>query len=70
MLEAFSDWVREFDVDGFRIDAVWGIKERNPEWLAHFVHAMRCLKPDMLLIAEASADAWRQMLDFRGVAPA
>ena len=36
MMEAFSYWVREFDVDGFRVDAVWGIKERNPEWLTAF----------------------------------
>jgi cyclomaltodextrinase / maltogenic alpha-amylase / neopullulanase len=55
MLDAFAYWVREFDVDGFRIDAIWGIRERNPEWLALFVREMRRLKPDMLLIAEASA---------------
>ena len=30
MIEAFAYWVREFDVDGFRVDAVWGIKERKP----------------------------------------
>jgi glycosidase len=55
MLEGFTYWVREFDVDGFRIDAIWGIKERNPEWLALYLREMRRLKPDMLLIAEASA---------------
>ena len=55
MLEAFASWVGEFDVDGFRIDAVWGIKERNPEWLTRLVREMKRLKPDSLLIAEASA---------------
>jgi cyclomaltodextrinase len=55
MLEAFAYWVREFDVDGFRIDAVWGIKERNPEWLDRFLAEMNRIKPDTLLIAEASA---------------
>ena len=55
MMEAFSFWVREFDVDGFRVDAVWGIKERNPEWLTAFLAEMNRIKPDALLIAEASA---------------
>jgi cyclomaltodextrinase len=55
MMEAFSSWVREFDVDGFRVDAVWGIKERNPEWLTAYLEEMNRIKPDSLLIAEASA---------------
>ncbi|HLL49420.1 MAG TPA: alpha-amylase family glycosyl hydrolase [Thermomicrobiales bacterium] len=55
MLEAFSSWVRELDVDGFRVDAVWGIKERNPEWLTEYLEEMNRIKPDLLLIAEASA---------------
>jgi glycosidase len=55
MLEAFSSWVRERDVDGFRVDAVWGIKERNPEWLTEYLEEMNRIKPDLLLIAEASA---------------
>ncbi len=55
MMEAFSYWVREFDVDGFRVDAVWGIKERNPEWLTAYLAEMNRIKPDSLLIAEASA---------------
>ncbi len=32
MIEAFSYWVREFDVDGFRVDAAWAIQERRPEF--------------------------------------
>ena len=55
MLEAFRFWVREFDVDGFRVDAVWGIKKRRPEWIADLLVEMYRLKPDLLLIAEASA---------------
>jgi glycosidase len=55
MMEAFSYWVRELDVDGFRVDAVWGIKERNPEWLTAFLAEINRIKPDSLLIAEASA---------------
>jgi cyclomaltodextrinase len=55
MMEAFSYWVREFGVDGFRVDAVWGIKQRNPEWLTAYLAEMNRIKPDSLLIAEASA---------------
>jgi len=55
MMEAFSYWVREFDVDGFRVDAVWGIKQRNPEWLTAYLKEMNRIKPDSLIIAEASA---------------
>ncbi len=55
MLEAFTYWVREFDVDGFRVDAVWGIKERQPAWIDAFLAEMNRIKPDTLLIAEASA---------------
>ena len=55
MLAAFAYWVREFDVDGFRIDAIWGVRERNPEWLALLVRELRRLKPEVVLIAEASA---------------
>ncbi|MBW3633006.1 MAG: alpha-amylase [Chloroflexi bacterium] len=55
MMEAFAYWVRDFGVDGFRVDAVWGIKERNPEWLTAYLEEMNRIKPDSLLIAEASA---------------
>lgn len=54
-LEAVVHWVRDFDVDGLRIDAVWGIKERCPAWLAELVAEVRRIKPDALIIAEASA---------------
>ena len=55
MLEAFAYWVRELDVDGFRVDVAWGVKERAadfwPEWRAH----LKAIKPDLFLLAEASA---------------
>lgn len=53
--DAFAYWMCEFGVDGFRIDAVWGIRQRNPEFLASLVQALREINPDVLLIAEASA---------------
>ncbi len=53
--DAFAYWMREFGVDGFRIDAIWGIRQRNPAFLASLVQALREINPDVLLIAEASA---------------
>ncbi|MFN8660514.1 MAG: alpha-amylase family glycosyl hydrolase [Thermomicrobiales bacterium] len=53
--DAFAYWMREFGVDGFRIDAIWGIRQRNPQFLAALVQALRAINPDVLLIAEAGA---------------
>lgn len=55
MTEAFAYWVREFDVDGFRVDVAWGIRERNPEYWPRWRAALKRIKPDVLLLAEASA---------------
>src|SRR5207248_207469 len=32
VLEAFAYWLREFDVDGFRVDASWGVTQRAPDF--------------------------------------
>ncbi len=55
MTEAFSYWVREFDVDGFRVDAAWGIKLRCPDYWPEWRRELKRIKPDLLLLAEASA---------------
>ena len=55
MLEAFSYWVREFDVDGFRVDACWGVQERRPDFWPEWRRELKRIKPDLLLLAEASA---------------
>ncbi len=55
MIEAFSYWVREFDVDGFRVDAAWGIRQRKPDFWPRWRAALKRIKPDLLLLAEASA---------------
>jgi len=55
MIEAFSYWVREFDVDGFRVDVSWGIQERRSDFWPEWRRALKRIKPDLLLIAEATA---------------
>jgi glycosidase len=55
MIEAFTYWVREFDVDGFRVDVVWGIRERRPEFWLEWRRALKRIKPDLFLLAEATA---------------
>jgi glycosidase len=55
MIEAFSYWVREFDVDGFRVDVAWGIRERRPDFWPEWRKELKRIKPDLLLLAEASA---------------
>jgi cyclomaltodextrinase / maltogenic alpha-amylase / neopullulanase len=52
---AFAHWVSEFDVDGYRVDACWGVQRRRPAYWPAWSRALRDLKPDLLLIAEASA---------------
>ncbi len=55
MLEAFSYWVRQFDVDGFRVDSAWGVKLRRPDFWLEWRRELKRIKPDLLLIAEAGA---------------
>lgn len=55
MLEAFSYWVREFDIDGFRVDAAWGVRLRSPDFWPMWRRELKRIKPDLLLLAEASA---------------
>jgi glycosidase len=53
--DAFMFWVREMDVDGFRVDVAWGIKQRRPDFWPEFSAEFKRAKPDGVLIAEASA---------------
>ncbi|HVL26020.1 MAG TPA: alpha-amylase family glycosyl hydrolase [Thermomicrobiales bacterium] len=55
MTEAFGFWMREMDVDGFRVDVAWGITERRPDYWPEWSAELNRIKPDALLIAEASA---------------
>jgi glycosidase len=55
MIEALTYWVDECDIDGYRMDAAWGIRQRTPDFWPHCVEALRARKPGLFLLAEASA---------------
>lgn len=55
MVEAISYWIREFNIDGYRVDAIWGVRQRRPDFWPMMREELQRIKPDMVLIAEASA---------------
>jgi glycosidase len=55
VIEGFAWWVRTFDIDGFRVDAAWGPRQRAPEFWPRWRVDLKRIKPDLLLLAEASA---------------
>jgi cyclomaltodextrinase len=56
----FTHWVSGFDVDGYRVDACWGVQRRRPDYWPGWSRMLRDRKRGLLLIAEASArdDYW------------
>jgi glycosidase len=55
VIEAFAYWLREYDVDGFRVDVAWGPRERAGDFWPRWRAELNRIKPDLLLLAEASA---------------
>jgi glycosidase len=55
MLDAFAYWVREYKIDGFRVDVAWGVRERRPDFWPAWREELKRIDPDLLLLAEASA---------------
>lgn len=55
IIEASRYWVEAFDIDGYRFDAVWGPHARDPAFTQRWRRALKRVKPDVLLLAEAKA---------------
>jgi glycosidase len=55
LAEAFAFWIREAGVDGYRVDAAWGIARRAPGFWPALVRELEALRPDVILLSEASA---------------
>jgi glycosidase len=56
MLEVSDHWVKAHAIDGYRLDAAWAIRERDPEFWPRFAAQLRRLRPEAWLIAEAPAN--------------
>jgi cyclomaltodextrinase / maltogenic alpha-amylase / neopullulanase len=52
---AAAQFIRDYDVDGFRIDASWAVAQRAPEYWPQLRAELKRIDPDIVLIAEASA---------------
>jgi len=53
--EACKYWVENYDIDGYRFDAVWGVNARNPEFMKNLRLAIKRIKPGFLMLAEDKA---------------
>jgi glycosidase len=62
--EAGKYWIEQFDIDGYRIDAVWGLNARRPEFMKEWRLALKRIKPEILLLGEDKA-TWESSFDER-----
>ena len=53
--DAAKYWIEEFDIDGYRFDAVWGVTARNPQFTKDLRLALKRIKPEILMLAEDKA---------------
>ncbi|MCL6217033.1 alpha-amylase family glycosyl hydrolase [Zunongwangia pacifica] len=52
MIEACKHWVKVFDIDGYRFDAIWGVNSRSASFGRKLRWELKSIKPDLLLLAE------------------
>lgn len=45
-------WIKEFGIDGYRFDAVWGVNAREPNFFGELRKQLKSVKQDVLLLAE------------------
>jgi len=64
MTEAIKYWIKNYDIDGYRFDAIWGVTARYPQFTKDLRIALKSLKPELLLLAEDKA-AQSQVFDQR-----
>lgn len=66
IIDACKYWVKKFDIDGYRFDAVWAVNARCPSFGKRLQLELKSMKPGLLLIAEdkaSSGTAFRQGFD-------
>ena len=62
--EACKYWIEKYDIDGYRLDAVWGVNARNPQFMQQLRLALKRLKPEVLLLGEDKA-TWPMVFEQR-----
>lgn len=55
IIEASRYWIETYDIDGYRFDAVWGPHARDPAFTQAWRLALKRVKPEILMLAEAKA---------------
>ena len=55
-IDVATHWVKEYDVDGYRCDVAWGVEQRNPQFWQDWRAALKNIKPEIFLEAEASSE--------------
>ena len=55
MTEACEYWIKKYDIDGYRFDAIWGVNARDSGFTHQLRFALKSLKPDILMLAEDKA---------------
>lgn len=52
LMEACKYWLQKFDLDGYRLDAVWACNARDTTFGKRLQLELKSIKPDILLLAE------------------
>lgn len=52
IMESLKYWIQKFDIDGYRLDAVWALNARTPSFPKKMQTGLKSIKPDVLLLAE------------------
>ncbi|MCB2210633.1 T9SS type A sorting domain-containing protein [bacterium] len=63
MIEMAKWWIQEYDVDGYRCDVAWGVQERNPNFWPDWRTALKTIKPECFLLAEAGVNDFTYLTD-------
>ena len=49
IIEACKYWIKKFDIDGYRFDAIWGVNARAPSFSKRLKMELKSIKPDLLI---------------------
>jgi glycosidase len=52
IIQATKYWIKKYDIDGYRFDAIWGLNARSPSFSRRLATELKSIKPDILLLGE------------------